>query len=655
MIIDKKNSSMFTNNLSSKQFNIKVNTKAFELLSDTLYSNKILAIIRELSCNAWDAHIEANNTDTPIEIYCPNEAFPNFLIEDYGTGLSKEDVINMYTTYFESSKDHTNEYAGCFGLGSKTPFSYAKTFEIKSYFNNKCYSFLAFVDNENIPNISFIGETDTDRHNGMSINIPVDENDFSLFKSELMGFFSKTDIKFKIMNITNHSFKENEILNTEDESYSENHLSHLKNGGFYSNHTLFDILYNHTCYKISYNDVESYLNSLDDDYVYKKFNLVKDYFKRVFKNIYFDDLLIKFPTGSLDVVISREKIKFTPRTCECILSFIAKIITIVDLKREIILNKIKTIFDLNCFEYACRLSLDRDQELRKAICSVTQFSLNDVKIYNSYSNLSKNNELRLLYNKLNPSEDKSISRMDDKIREKFKDSFYIEPMIIRNNIKKNYEKYNYNFLLNNSNSIIYINRNPNMKFLTETIKNKILEDNILKYFCRKENVDICILYFESKDKNSDNKNISELKKYLKKRYPGNRIEDVTDSFAEISNTIKEEKRETRRINKLERENKKIVPDRTEYVHLKITSDGDIVPVKFSEMGTYTIRMYFSDNNKRRPFSKEYNFKNETGVCIINNTRNVEFSSPTEIIEKVKLSGGYYIAKYEARTKTQRYS
>ena len=86
MIIDKKNSSMFTNNSSSKQFNIKVNTKAFELLSDTLYSNKILAIIRELSCNAWDAHIEANNTDTPIEIYCPNEAFPNFLIEDYGTG-----------------------------------------------------------------------------------------------------------------------------------------------------------------------------------------------------------------------------------------------------------------------------------------------------------------------------------------------------------------------------------------------------------------------------------------------------------------------------------------------------------------------------------------------------------------------------------------
>ena len=45
-----------------KEFNIKRTSKAFQILSSGLYSNKILAIVRELSCNAWDAHVAAAKT-----------------------------------------------------------------------------------------------------------------------------------------------------------------------------------------------------------------------------------------------------------------------------------------------------------------------------------------------------------------------------------------------------------------------------------------------------------------------------------------------------------------------------------------------------------------------------------------------------------------
>ena len=43
------------------QFTIQASTKAFSILSDKLYSNKILAVIREYVANAFDAHLEADN------------------------------------------------------------------------------------------------------------------------------------------------------------------------------------------------------------------------------------------------------------------------------------------------------------------------------------------------------------------------------------------------------------------------------------------------------------------------------------------------------------------------------------------------------------------------------------------------------------------
>ena len=44
---------------TSDEFQIKADEKLFMLLSDSVYSDKIAAGIREITCNAYDAHIEA--------------------------------------------------------------------------------------------------------------------------------------------------------------------------------------------------------------------------------------------------------------------------------------------------------------------------------------------------------------------------------------------------------------------------------------------------------------------------------------------------------------------------------------------------------------------------------------------------------------------
>ena len=46
-------------NFEENQFSIEASAKAFMILSDGLYSNKILAVIRELSTNAYDSHVDA--------------------------------------------------------------------------------------------------------------------------------------------------------------------------------------------------------------------------------------------------------------------------------------------------------------------------------------------------------------------------------------------------------------------------------------------------------------------------------------------------------------------------------------------------------------------------------------------------------------------
>src|SRR3990172_92919 len=85
-------------------FRINASAHAFQILSSRLYSDPLRAIIRELSTNAADAHMAAGNTDKPFDVQLPNTMNPYFIIRDYGTGLSPDDIRNVYTVVFESDK-----------------------------------------------------------------------------------------------------------------------------------------------------------------------------------------------------------------------------------------------------------------------------------------------------------------------------------------------------------------------------------------------------------------------------------------------------------------------------------------------------------------------------------------------------------------------
>ncbi len=141
-----------------------------------------------MSCNAVDAHTEAN-TEQPIEIKLPNELDKQFYVKDYGTGLSHEQVMKLYTTYFESTKQGSNDFIGGLGVGSKSPFAYTDSFTVESRQNGKIRLYAAYLDEQNMPAISKTSEENTNEKNGLTIGFPVNPSDFKEFAKEAENLF----------------------------------------------------------------------------------------------------------------------------------------------------------------------------------------------------------------------------------------------------------------------------------------------------------------------------------------------------------------------------------------------------------------------------------------------------------------------------------
>jgi hypothetical protein len=167
------------------EFRIRNSAKAFSILSSGLYANKIRAVIRELSCNAVDSHAAAGNANTPFDVHLPNSLEPHFSIRDYGTGLSHEQVTNIYTTYFESTKTNSNAFIGALGLGSKSPFSYTDNFTVTAIQNGRKGIYTAFINEAGVPSIAQMMEEDTNEPNGVEVKFAVTERyDFDKFRQE---------------------------------------------------------------------------------------------------------------------------------------------------------------------------------------------------------------------------------------------------------------------------------------------------------------------------------------------------------------------------------------------------------------------------------------------------------------------------------------
>jgi hypothetical protein len=190
MIIENEAAPVKTSGLAAQKFQLEASAKAFSILSSGVYKNPILAVVRELSCNAYDAHVDGKTTDIPFDIHAPSAVEPWFSIRDYGTGIPHDTVLSLYSTYFASTKTGSNDFVGALGIGSKSPFSYASSFTIQSYIDGKCNTYLAFIDENGVPSIASVGGVESDEKPGLEIKFAVLPEDCVKFHNEIKRYFA---------------------------------------------------------------------------------------------------------------------------------------------------------------------------------------------------------------------------------------------------------------------------------------------------------------------------------------------------------------------------------------------------------------------------------------------------------------------------------
>ena len=164
------------------------------LLRDNIYTDKVLAVLREYAANAWDAHRMVGKFDLPIKVTLPTEEDPTLFIRDYGPGMSMDDVFQVYTQYGESTKRGTNDAVGQMGIGSKSAFAYTDAFTVTSWNGGMKRIYVAVLDSTNVGEMQCLDESPCDaEETGIEIQVPVIPKDINEFRDKAFRLFRYFD------------------------------------------------------------------------------------------------------------------------------------------------------------------------------------------------------------------------------------------------------------------------------------------------------------------------------------------------------------------------------------------------------------------------------------------------------------------------------
>lgn len=356
---------LLTSNTQRQGFTIEASAKAFDVLSSKMYEEPILAIVRELSCNAYDSHVEAGKADVPFRVHLPTTFEPWLELQDFGVGLPVSSaevetridqvtnelgtlnrfsiyvgtdmvpdgkltlfkhvydehrkvlakitdwdtetgvlytdrfvtegevhfdaVLDLYTSYFSSTKTQSNDVIGAFGLGSKTPFAYVDAFTVTNIYDGYKYKY-SIVKDSNGPEISLITVVEVEDENGLTIHMPIKTSDSWDFRTAAERTYKWFDVKPEC----------NIELEFETPVWEGKNFSLYQNTCTYTSKRAY-IKQGQVAYELSLSKVPGSDHSL--------FAQLKDDL----------DIVYHFDIGDIDVSASRESVHFCDMTNQSII------------------------------------------------------------------------------------------------------------------------------------------------------------------------------------------------------------------------------------------------------------------------------------------------------------------------------------------------
>lgn len=266
------------NDVKGSAFEAKVSSinssnsaKLFRILSG-LYSDIRSSIIREYVSNALDSTVKVG-TNEPILVDIQED---KLTIQDFGTGLSEEEMFEIYINFLTSTKENDNSAIGCMGLGSKCALNYQDSFSIISTKDGLTTHYLYFKNENGLPELNKLIQVETTEANGVKIVIdikPCDSNYFYEAVRKQLFFFPN-------VYLTGYKPYDNDGFNNRD--YTDYGDFYMSKESRNLNVTMGGVIYE--------------INS----------NLLKPNTLR-----YFQGMSIKFDIGEITPTPSRESIDYT--------------------------------------------------------------------------------------------------------------------------------------------------------------------------------------------------------------------------------------------------------------------------------------------------------------------------------------------------------
>ena len=187
-----KKSTETSGSFKTSGFRIDASAKAFKLLSSNPYKFKVRAVIRELTCNALDANTDAEVSAVP-RVHLPTKLEPWFSVADNGKGLSPDDVRDVYTVYFCSTKTNSNKLIGALGIGAKVAYCIVDSFIVKSICDGVKYQYSAYKDEDDLPQMALLSSEPTTEPSGVEVIVNVMGRDYE-FQEEAVEVFKYFDV-----------------------------------------------------------------------------------------------------------------------------------------------------------------------------------------------------------------------------------------------------------------------------------------------------------------------------------------------------------------------------------------------------------------------------------------------------------------------------
>lgn len=159
------------------------------VLSNTLYTDKVSAVLREYGCNAADANVEAGRGSQPIEVRLPTKLDPTVSIRDFGFGMTEQQILETFIKLGRSTKRNSNAFTGMLGIGSKAGFAYGDSFLVTSFTGGQQTVYNLYRD-RGAPKLAQMFQSATDSPDGVEIKVPVRVEDMMEFVDKAKQVFS---------------------------------------------------------------------------------------------------------------------------------------------------------------------------------------------------------------------------------------------------------------------------------------------------------------------------------------------------------------------------------------------------------------------------------------------------------------------------------